>query len=571
MALLLVMAAPWPMPQCTRPALAQQAPQQAQPPAQNQSGTLPPVPQLAAPEDSAAGVVPATPQDNPTANIPRTAAPPTPKAAKTDTYPESRGKKTLTMTLPEAVMLTLRDSVVIQSAYLDRVTQKFDLDVSEQIFLPKIGVDGSLTYSKQTDRTFNDGASSTSTTTETTSTSATLSMDEKIPTGAEFSFSWNNSTTNVNSRGQGIDGSYTPEDTWSASVTQPLLKGFGIDVNMADLELARLEEQQNINNLKSTLIGQVTATIQAYRSYLTALKLITISENALKRSNEQLERNRLLIQAGRMAGFEILQSESDVANREVDLENTRINVDTALKTLLSQLNLDLNTTIQPVEETTIPDPTLELDNLLKIAFAHRPDWLNSLLSTKTNEIYLLQAENNRLWQLDLKGSYSYNDSRPRKEDDTDTNTWGAGLEFSAPIWGQDETTREQLVPRAQIALRKQTIAQERLREDIEIEIQNAVEEVRRKKKRMELARRARELSEKTLAAEQERLNFGRSTNFKVVSFQNDLIQAQNNELAAVIDYLNALTSLDQSLGTTLGTWKIDFKTQNDTYQREYRP
>ena len=38
--------------------------------------------------------------------------------------------------------------------------------------------------------------------------------------------------------------------------------------------------------------------------------------------------------------------------------------------------------------------------------------------------------------------------------------------------------------------------------------------------------------------------------------ENDLRSAENQQLGAVIGYLNALTLLDVQLGTTLDTWHI---------------
>ena len=42
----------------------------------------------------------------------------------------------------------------------------------------------------------------------------------------------------------------------------------------------------------------------------------------------------------------------------------------------------------------------------------------------------------------------------------------------------------------------------------------------------------------------------------MTSFETSLRGAANQELTASIAYLNALTTLDQQLGTTIDTWKI---------------
>ena len=71
-----------------------------------------------------------------------------------------------------------------------------------------------------------------------------------------------------------------------------------------------------------------------------------------------------------------------------------------------------------------------------------------------------------------------------------------------------------------------------------------------------------------LQNEQEKLKYGRSSNFQVVSYQLDLANAENTLLTAEVDYLNSLVSLDQTLGTTLNTWRIDFKTQRKSAENK---
>ena len=89
------------------------------------------------------------------------------------------------------------------------------------------------------------------------------------------------------------------------------------------------------------------------------------------------------------------------------------------------------------------------------------------------------------------------------------------------------------------------------------QVDDAVRNVEAQRRQAELAKRARELTALQLQAELARLQAGRSSNFQVVSFQAALQSAESAELQAVIGYLNALTTLDQVLGTTLDTWRIE--------------
>jgi outer membrane protein TolC len=115
-------------------------------------------------------------------------------------------------------------------------------------------------------------------------------------------------------------------------------------------------------------------------------------------------------------------------------------------------------------------------------------------------------------------------------------------------------------------MEKDLMAFEKQKLDIEINVLNAVRNVDSNYRSLMSAKLARELAEKKLDIEQEKLGAGRTTNFQIVSFQRDLQTAQLNELTAMTTYLNALTSLNDTLVTTLATWKIDVKKEDDRMQ-----
>ena len=71
------------------------------------------------------------------------------------------------------------------------------------------------------------------------------------------------------------------------------------------------------------------------------------------------------------------------------------------------------------------------------------------------------------------------------------------------------------------------------------------------------ARQARELAQQRLEIVRELYRLGRDgvDIFQVTSQQDAVVAAQNTELNAIINYLNARTDLEQSLGTTLDTWQ----------------
>ena len=111
--------------------------------------------------------------------------------------------------------------------------------------------------------------------------------------------------------------------------------------------------------------------------------------------------------------------------------------------------------------------------------------------------------------------------------------------------------------RKKIALKQSRLQLVEKRQSIEVEVHRAVRRVEVQQRRAELARQARELAERKLENERLKLNAGLSSNFRLVRFEDDLVRSQTSEIDAAIAYLNALTTLDEKLGTTLDTWGID--------------
>jgi len=119
---------------------------------------------------------------------------------------------------------------------------------------------------------------------------------------------------------------------------------------------------------------------------------------------------------------------------------------------------------------------------------------------------------------------------------------------------------------AKNSLEKAKLSFDKLKADIEINVQSAIRNVDSNYRSLLSARQAKELAERKLNIEREKLGAGRTTNFQLVSFQKDVQTAQINESSALTSYLNSLTSLDDTLGTTLATWQISVKAEDDRFQ-----
>ena len=86
--------------------------------------------------------------------------------------------------------------------------------------------------------------------------------------------------------------------------------------------------------------------------------------------------------------------------------------------------------------------------------------------------------------------------------------------------------------------------------DAGIRIVYAYRDVIRSMQAMGIAQRSLErAAERKLQIERTKLNAGRSSNFRLVRFEDDLVRSQDYEIGVIAAYLNALTALDHTQAT----------------------
>ncbi len=440
------------------------------------------------------------------------------------------------LSLTDAVAIGLRDNRDIKSAYLQRVVQKFDLQVAERRFAPVARITAQV-FESRSNRLNSDA----------TNASGSISGSWLLPTGATVGFSWG--------RLERLDARTTDrEDSASVSVSQPLLRGAGLDVNLAPLRTARMQEKINRLALETTVSGTVSAIIFQYRVLLQSQEQTRLAELSLERTRTLLETNRALIEAGRMAAADIVQTESQLANQEVAVLSAYRQRESAQLALARLLALEPRTNLVAADEPQAEKVVIDLDRVIALGFDSRMDILGQRIALDQARQSLMLAKNNRLWDVSVTASVGRRDEIDPIAGPLDRQTDNRiGVQVGIPL-GDYGPRQAEL--RAETALRTTELRYEELSQTVEAQIRDAVQTVQMNWLQLEAARRARDLAARALELQQEKLKVGRASNFEVLSFQDNLRNADAQELNARIAYLNALTALDQQIGSTLDTWRI---------------
>jgi outer membrane protein TolC len=189
------------------------------------------------------------------------------------TSPTAGTKKTVHLTLREAILLALRYNPNIQNAELDRIIQRYQLRLANNEF----ELQYALGASGVTQRNTFSGVGSA--TTNTLVASPELNLKTKAGTTASLTIDNNASIYN----------GYNP--ILNFSLTQPLLRGLNPSVNKAALLNAIDNEWLNKLNLQQAVIDQITQVIIAYRALILSINNLQNQRLQLKEANKSFTIN----------------------------------------------------------------------------------------------------------------------------------------------------------------------------------------------------------------------------------------------------------------------------------------
>jgi outer membrane protein TolC len=388
-----------------------------------------------------------------------------------------------------------------------------------------------------------------------------FSLAERLITGGKCELSYSYNRYETNSFFQLINPTYRSDLTFS--ITQPILRNFGIDLNRSKIKIASNNRLLSLDQFKDRASKVVCRAEETYWGLILSGRLLEVKKKSLKLAENLLERNKSLVEVGKLPPVEILQAQVGVASREEEVIITESKVRDVEDLLKELLSLPLKgQTIVPLDRPTFEPIEADLEKSLENAFRLRPDYHEVKVNMDNLEILTKVAKNQMLPGLDLKASYGLNGINKEyrdtwgKLDDADTYSWIVGLSLEVPLgnrWAKNEFLKRKL------DTNKASLILEGLKKRIEVEVREAAREVNTCLKRIEATKQARLLAETRLKAEEERLELGLTTSVEVLRFQEGLAVSEAKEITAIIDYLRAWVNLSKVTGTALHKNKIEIE------------
>lgn len=480
--------------------------------------------------------------------------------------PEVEGSPRVDLTLEDAMARALEKNLDIQNAKLNPQMQDYTLQAARAAFRPTLNANYSFNNSSQQSTSQLDGGARTTTKRNSFGTS----MSQRLPwQGGQVSFNFNNSRTASNNAFSTRNPSFS--SNLSFQYTQPLLAGRTIDSQRNSLKTGEIQRQITDIQLVSQIEAIKNQVRTAYWSLRQSIELIEIQRRSLELSRRNYEDNKVKVEVGTVAEIDLVQLESQIANGEQSLLAAEVawrNAEIAFKRLLVDSTEDdfFRSTINPIDQPSVEVQNVDIPAAVARAIDQRADIEQARQSLQISEMNLALTKNGIMPSLGLTASYSlsgvggplysrsglggaavlvedggYFDAL-RSIAGIDTPTWQVSLNFSKPL-GLSSQRANYL--RSTLSLEQQKTSLKKTELDIETAVTRAGLDVQSTYKQLLAAQKSREAAERTLEAELTRFSVGMSTNFQVISLQNSLTSARNNELSATIRYINAVAEFDR--------------------------
>jgi outer membrane protein len=409
---------------------------------------------------------------------------------------------------------------------------------------------------------------------------ARFSYTQTLPTGTQYTTSFNASKSSSNSGFQNFNPALT--SNLGMNFSQPLLRNRGREVTRLNIMVAQSRFRKAEYDLRSQLLTQVTDAELAYWAVIQARENLRVRQNALSLAGEALKRAQRELELGALSPLDIFDPEQQFASARIEVSQAEFNLAQTLDALRRQMGADLDPSYRNLAivltEDVMPGVTATIDPEVQVekALLVRPDLRSATQSLDVDDLNIKSAANSLKPELALTGNYVTQGRGGNFYQRSDVFTpdgsriismvpggFGNALEqmfgFGYPVYSFGLTMRLPIRDRraaadyadALVTKRRNTLAVRSVEQQVRLEVLNAVNQVESSKAGVELALTAREYAQKYLDAEQKKYELGTTQLFFVLRAQERLNQAEAAVVQQSVQYRRNLLNLLRRTGDLL--------------------
>jgi HAE1 family hydrophobic/amphiphilic exporter-1 len=505
------------------------------------------------------------------------------------------------LTLAEAIEMALANNLDIEIERTNRDQAETAVRIAQGAFDPRLqfqpgyaanntptgsvlqGVDGKLSEDTSTENFY---------------------YRQKLPWwGSSFEVDFTNGRTSTTNLFSSLNPYFNSQ--LLVNFTLPLLRNREIDQDRANISIRRKQRDVSQKDFEIRVIDIVTTVQQAYWDLVAAREDVDVQADAVELAAQQLAQNQRMIRSGTLAPIELSASEAELDRRKdtyYSSVGTLTEAENNLKTMLlpGRHSETWSDQLVPVDTNTAEPPaTDDVREAVADALKRRPEMRQVALRKDANQIDRQLNSNQIKPQINLVGSYTSTglggalssaenpfDSFQPIYDRINQLSAAAGLPpvaesslgnlpgsliggYGATLAGifggsyqsvqvglqLDFTARNRAArgnyTNTLIEAKRLKFEQSRTEQLIESQVRNALQAIQTARQRIVSAETGERAAREKLESETRLFQTGESTNFFVLTRQNEYLDARRRAVLAHLDFNKAVARLEQAAGNTL--------------------
>jgi outer membrane protein TolC len=332
---------------------------------------------------------------------------------------------------------------------------------------------------------------------------------------------------------------------WRGTVTQPIFMGFAL---ISSYRLAQLGIDQSDLEVELEKLDLALKVKEAYFNILTADMAVETTQKAYEALESHADVARNFYKVGMIPINDLLQSEVEAGNAKHNLTKAENDARIARANFNAVLSRPVSAEVDVVDIKVLEPQIGDFQEYLEKALKNRPEIKlieNNLLQTDQKIIY---TESKNYPEVAFRWDYI-------KEGDTPSVSGGNGLEggnWEASVgltWTFWEWGKTYYAVKQQESVKNELLKTKMdLQENIELQIKDAVLNIKTAEANIPITRKAVEQGEENLRVSQERYKAQVTTSTEVLDAQRYLTNARVFHFNALFQYHLARANLQRAMG-----------------------
>jgi outer membrane protein TolC len=420
-------------------------------------------------------------------------------------------------------------------------------------------------------------------------TSGGIGLAKNLPTGGQISVEADLAHTNVEYNvfdrifdGQGSAAASSPTGTnqngnpyefvsqnqtkLAATLKQPLARGFGPDVALANEKKADLAATEATIKAQLAAEEMVRDIVVAYWELAYSSFEVDVRTQGVDLAKKQDQLTHEQIRAGAAPSTALGSTTYEIATRQEALLRAQLDLEQKSLDLRRKSGLEIgkrDIVVKPGEVFDVGQDDFDVEETLARSRQANRQLATVQLEKKIADVDLAVAQDQIKPQLDLElqgALIGQGDSTGESLGAVgDSFQVTAGISMSFEISGAARRNRDA----AQAKKHRLDIDRADLERQIDVQVVTSVQQVTAARTRVALADTAIAVAEDNVRAERASFMAGRSTNFQVMQQQGQLIDARLARGRAVADYHEAVAQLQFLSGVLLEQYRVNVRPHHE--------